>query len=227
MRINKYLAGQGYATRRGGDELVRAGRVTINGRRAQIGDQINDGDQVVVKPTAHPVKYLYFAYHKPAGIISHSPAEGETDIKTAVGRSDIFPVGRLDKNSRGLIVLTNDGRITERLLHPRFEHEKEYAVVVASDLAASFRRQMERGVIFDKQKTKPCRVQITGERTFNIILTEGRKNQIRRMVATLGNRVTDLKRVRIMNLKLDRLPAGTTRPITGPELTKFLKEIGL
>ncbi len=229
VRINKYLALVGEETRRGADPLVKAGLVLINGKRAEPGQWVNEGDRVEVKRKA-PKRYAYFAYNKPFGIITHSPQEGERDIKQVTRKSamppDVFPLGRLDKNSHGLIILTNDGRITDRLLHPSYEHEKEYVVKVQNKLQGNFKRVMERGVDIEGYVTKPCTVKVLDDHTFSIRLTEGKKHQIRRMVVALKNDVANLKRTRIMNVELGRLAPGASRPIEGEELATFLRSLG-
>jgi 23S rRNA pseudouridine2604 synthase len=229
VRINKYLALVGEDTRRGADVLVKAGIVFINGKRAEPGQWVNAGAKVELKRKAK--KYAYFAYNKPFGVITHSPQEGEKDIKQVTRKSalpaDVFPLGRLDKNSHGLILLTNDGRITDRLLHPSYAHEKEYVVKVQNKLQGNFKRVMERGVDIEGYVTKPCTVKVLDDHTFSIRLTEGKKHQIRRMVVALKNDVANLKRTRIMNVELGRLAPGAFRPIEGEELAAFLESLGL
>lgn len=231
-RINKYLAHAGYSTRKGADALVEEGRVYINGRKAELGSKVEEGDEVEVRGKAKkPAAYAYFAYHKPRGVITHSPQEGEEDIKGATSGAPLlagtFPIGRLDKDSSGLIILTNDGRITDRMLNPKHEHEKEYFVRVERPLRASFKESMERGVDIEGYRTKPPRVEIVGEKTFKIRLTEGKKHQIRRMVVAMHNEVRDLERVGIMNIRLGSLPKGAYRRIEGKELREFLGALGL
>lgn len=230
MRINRYLALHNYATRRGADELIAAGKVFINGRKAVLGDQVEEGDEVVVKTGKRAKTYTYIAYHKPRGVITHSPQAGETDIKGALANavpSDVFPVGRLDKDSAGLIILTNDGRVTDRLLNPEREHEKEYRVTTVRPLRESFPTHMSAGVQIEGYRTKPAKVRVTGENTFTIVITEGKKHQIRRMVVALHNEVKTLTRTRIGNIRLGNLPAGSWRPIEGVEQAEFLASLGL
>lgn len=227
MRINKYLAARNYSTRRGGDDLVAAGKVFINGKRAVLGSQVRENDKVEVRGATRAKPYRYFAYYKPRGVITHSPQKGEKEIATISGLSGVFPVGRLDKDSEGLIILTDDGRVTDRLLSPDREHDKEYAVTVVNDIRSNFQKQMESCVDIEGYLTKPCKVKITGERSFNIIITEGKKHQIRRMCAALGNDTVSLRRVRVLNIRLGTLRPGTSRAIRGEELEKFLKTLGL
>jgi len=231
MRINKYLAKRGVSTRRGADELVKKGKVLINDRIATLGEKINENDKVEIVDKSAPKKYLYFAYNKPVGVITHSPQFGEQDIKQSVAKSsvmkDVFPIGRLDKDSSGLIILTNDGRVTDRLLNPDRAHEKEYRVTTASPLREGFAKAMEAGVDIEGYLTKPCSVRKTGDRSFVITLTEGKKHQIRRMVVALKNEVVALERTRVLNVCLDDLKSGAWRAIEGEDLATFLTKIGI
>jgi len=232
MRINKYLAHTGHATRVGADVLIKEGKVFINGRRAVLGDKISESDVVEVKGGAkRAAKNVYFVYHKPRGVITHSPQNDEEGIKEVTqGIPELtgtFPVGRLDKDSSGLIILTNDGRITDRMLNPEYEHEKQYVVRVDRPLRPSFKENMEAGVAIEDYTTKPCIVQIMGEKVFRITLTEGKKHQIRRMVVAMHNEVRELERVGVMNIRLGTLPKGAWRKIEGAELKDFLGSLGL
>jgi len=227
MRINKYLAFQKHSTRRGADELINKKQVFINGRLAVLGDKVNEKDEVDVRFRGKQIPYIYMAYNKPKGIITHSAQEGEKEIKQVVAVKDIFPIGRLDKDSHGLIILTNDGRITDRLLGPNYFHEKEYLVTTKNKLRSSFKEKMEAGVKIDREKTKKCKVQIVNDHMFKVILTEGKKHQIRRMCDALFQEVADLKRIRIMNIELGKLPDGSHRKIEGAELQTFLKQLEL
>src|SRR3989344_1090366 len=218
MRINKYLADQKISTRRGADELIKQKKVFINGKLAVLGDQVTEKDKVEVRG-AEEKKYLYYAYNKPIGIETNSP------------REDLFPLGRLDKASHGLMILTSDGRITDQLLNPKYFHEKEYVVKTLNKLRSSFKKNMGKGVAIEGVKgkapymTKKCKVKILNDFSFRIILTEGKKHQIRRMCSALFQEVADLKRERIMNIKLGNLKPGALREIKGEELATFLKSI--
>jgi len=218
MRINQYLAWQKHSTRRGGDELVKKGQVLINGKFAELGDKVNEKDVVEVLKNKKPKGYLYFAYNKPVG---------ETTDTLIFLNKDIFPLGRLDKDSHGLMLLTNDGRVTDRLLNPEYAHEKEYIVSVKEKLRLNFKQKMEAGVDIEGYLTKKCKVEILNSFTFKITLTEGKKHQIRRMCVALHNEVKDLKRLKIMNIELGDLSSGSHRAIGGEELTTFLKALGL
>ncbi|MFA6414748.1 MAG: pseudouridine synthase [Candidatus Paceibacterota bacterium] len=228
MRINKYLAHQGLTTRRGADELIARGKVLINGRVATIGEKVEKNDVVELRGKTSSKKFLYYAYHKPVGVITHSPQLGERDIRqSATLPSDVFPVGRLDKDSSGLIILTNDGRVTDRLLSPGYDHDKEYRVRTLDALRDSFKKTMEAGVDIEGYLTKPCMVRKTGPKSFNITLTEGKKHQIRRMVSAMHNTVVELERTRILNIRLDNLQPNAWRAIEGDELATFLSQIGM
>ncbi len=232
MRINKYLALKNYATRRGADEIIAKGLVFINGHKAVLGDKVTENDEVEVRAKGPAKKYVYLAYNKPKGIVTSLPQLGDLDIKMQLKNTpvapDIFPLGRLDKDSSGLIILTNDGRITDRLLNPEFEHDKEYEVRTQEHLRESFEKHMSEGVnIGDGVMTKPCTVKRTSDNTFRIILGEGKKHQIRRMVTALHNTVNDLRRIRILNIKLGALKEGTYRKIEDKELADFLSALGI
>ncbi len=231
MRINKYLAHKGYATRAGADELVSAGKVTINGRRAVLGDKVVANDTVVVKAKNLHKGLMYFAYNKPVGIVTTNPVRGEkqiTDNPTLPKTSPaLFPVGRLDKNSYGLVLLTNDGRVTDRLLNPKNDHQKEYVVEVAHAYSPAFLRHMQDGVDIGEYVTKPAEVKKVTATKFRITLSEGKNRQIRRMTEKLGYTVTDLCRVRIQNIALGKLGQGSWRTLEDAERETFLKSIGL
>ena len=229
MRINKYLALKNISTRRGADALIEKGQVFINGKKAVLGDKIKEEDVVEIKGKTSNKKPVYYAYNKPIGIITHSPSEKEKDIKEDITNKNIpkgvFPVGRLDKDSHGLIILTNDGRITDKLLNPKYIHEKEYVVKTGNKLRSSFKQKMESGVNIEGYLTQKCKVQILNDNTFRVILSEGKKHQIRRMCSALFQEVSDLKRIRIMNIQLGKLKPGALREIKGEELELFLSSL--
>lgn len=230
IRINRYLALHNYCSRREADALIAKGLVKLNGKNAKIGDKVNEKDKVEVKTTAKNFakKYVYLAYNKQRGIVTHSPKDGQKSIQmvTYLGE-DVFPVGRLDKDSYGLIILTNDGRLTDKLLNPEREHEKEYVVRVNKPITNIFLKVMAQGVQLEDFKTKPCVIKQKDDFTFNIVLTEGKKHQIRRMCANLGWAVSDLKRIRIMNILLGKLGPGQQRKIEGKELETLLTKLGM
>jgi 23S rRNA pseudouridine2604 synthase len=227
IRINRYLALNNYATRTGADELIKKGFVTINGKKAVLGDKVEEGDKVEVSKKAPKDAYVYYAYNKATGI-STNPDEGSKDILQATRFPvKVFPVGRLDKDSHGLIIMTNDGRVTDRLLSPKYVHEKEYVVKVDPAFSDKFVELMSNGVKFDGFVSKKCKVWRKTKNVFHIILTEGKKRQIRRMAEALHHKVVDLKRIRIMNIELDKIPLGGFEQIKGKELDTLLTSLGL
>jgi len=215
MRINKYLAARGYTTRLGADDLVRQKKVFVNGKAALLGQKVASTDRIEIRD-ARPRHYKYFAYNKPVDVVTE-----------AIKVPGVFPIGRLDKNSYGLLLLTDDGRITDRLLNPERVHEKEYLVRTADKLPSNIKKRMESGVDIDGYITKKCVVDRLNDFTFRIILTEGKKHQIRRMCDAFALRIRDLKRTRILNIKLGDLAPGHKRELAGPELATFLNTIGL
>lgn len=227
VRINKYLAFKKVCARREADKLIVQGKVKINGKRAVLGDKVNENDKVVV--SGFDKKMVYLAFNKPKGVITHSPEDGEQSIKDVMDfGQDIFPLGRLDKDSSGLILLTNDGRVTDKLLNPKYEHEKEYIVKVTKALDGLDLKKLGEGVkLEDGYMTKPAKVTKISSDKFSIVLTEGKKHQIRRMCDVLGYAIKHLERRRIMNIKLLRLMPGEYREIKGKELEDFLKSLGL
>jgi 23S rRNA pseudouridine2604 synthase len=227
MRINKYLAQKNYSTRRGADELIEKKRVIINGRIAVLGDKVSETDTVEVKSGKKPASYEYYAFNKPVGVVTLAPKRGEKCVADFIDKKGVFPVGRLDKVSEGLIILTTDGRVTDRLLNPKHDHEKEYVVTTHNSLRNNFQEKMEGGVDIGDAVTKPCAVKILGDKKFSITLSEGRHHQIRRMCSACFAEVKDLKRVRIMNISLGTLPAGRFRKLEGAELEAFLSSLGL
>lgn len=228
MRINKYISETGLCSRREVDKLVEAGRVTINGVKAELGSQVGEGDEVRVdgRPIDAKKPAVYIALHKPVGITSTTERHVRGNIVDFVGhRERIFPIGRLDKDSEGLILMTNDGDIVNKILRSENEHEKEYVVTVDRPITASFLRGMASGVHILGTVTKPCVIHKLDERTFRIILTQGLNRQIRRMCAAFGYEVRKLKRIRIMNIKLGNLPVGKWRDLTPEELAELLRRI--
>ncbi|MFA6554330.1 MAG: pseudouridine synthase [Candidatus Paceibacterota bacterium] len=227
MRINKYLAQHKYSTRRGADEIIEKKQVFINGRLAVLGDKVNENDNVEVRFRGKQKPLVYIAYNKPKGISTDSSQRGETGIKHAVALRDVFPVGRLDRSSHGLLILTNDGRITERLTGPNHFYEKEYVIKTINKLRNNFKQKMEEGVMIDGEMTAPCKIQIINENTFQAIMTESGKHQIGAMCSALFQEVEDLKRTRIINIQLGSLPEGSYRKIEGQELETFLQKLDL
>ena len=225
-RINKYLSELGYCSRRMADRLIDEGKVTINGKIPKIGTKVEEGDQVEVKgqriEKSKKQKKIYLAFNKPEGIVCTTDTRVEPDnvIDFIKYPKRIFPIGRLDKSSEGLILLTNDGDIVNKILRARNNHEKEYIVKVNRPINTDFIQAMSNGVQILDTITKNCFVKQLGQKKFKIILTQGLNRQIRRMCESLGYRVRSLKRVRIMNIKLD-LPTGKYRELTKEELLKL------
>ena len=225
-RINKYLSEVGYCSRRRADRLIKEGKVTINGKIPEIGTKVEDDDQVVVEgqriEKSKKQKNIYLAFNKPVGIVCTTDRRVEADniIDFIKYPKRIFPIGRLDKLSEGLIFLTNDGDIVNKILRSRNNHEKEYIVSVNRSINKDFIQRMSDGVEILETKTKSCFVKQLGPKKFKIILTQGLNRQIRRMCESLGYRVQSLKRVRIMNIRLD-VPIGKYREFTREELLEL------
>lgn len=227
IRINKYLAEKGICSRREADVLIREGKVSVNGAPAGLGQMIEESDEIQLGSGLKEL--FYVAYNKPRGIVTNCPQKGEKEIKDVLKlKSDYFPVGRLDKESRGLILLSNDGRITDRLLSPRNYHEKEYVVEIDRKLQPNDLRQLRQGITLDGGFiTKPCEIKVIDDYTFSIILTEGKNRQIRRMCLALGYEVLDLNRVRIMNVRVDGIKEGHYKVLSGDTLEELLQRLGL
>ncbi len=225
-RINKYLSEVGYCSRREADRLILEGKVTINGKIPEIGTKVEDSDRVEVKgqiiEKSKRQKNIYLAFNKPVGIVCTTDRKVEPNnvIDFIKYPKRIFPIGRLDKFSEGLIFLTNDGDIVNKILRARNNHEKEYIVKVNRPISSDFIQSMSNGVEILDTITKNCFVKQLGPRNFKIILTQGLNRQIRRMCEALGYRVRSLKRVRIMNIKLD-VPKGKYRELSKEELLEL------
>jgi 23S rRNA pseudouridine2604 synthase len=221
MRINKFISETGYCSRREADKLIDAGKVTINGVIAALGSQAEPGDDVRVN--GHPLatksaEHVYIALNKPVGITSTTESHIRGNIVDFVGHSErIFPIGRLDKDSEGLILLTSDGDIVNKILRAEGKHEKEYIVTVDKPITPHFIRAMSEGVKILGQMTLPCKITRMTDRIFRLVLTEGKNRQIRRMCSALGYDVRKLQRVRIMNIHLGDLKAGAWRDLTVEE----------
>ncbi len=230
IRINRYLHLMGICSRRAADRLIEQNEVSINGKIAVLGQKISKSDKVSLGKEAKKLQgsYKYYIYNKPVGVVSHNPQLGE---KSAVNDAnlppDFAPVGRLDKASSGLMLLTNDGRIVDKLLNPKFTHDKEYFVKLDKPIKNFHIKIMQNGVDIEGYKTLPAEVMRITDKEIAIVLTEGKKHQIRRMCAALGYQVTSLKRVRIMNLELGGLSNSEARELTDTEITTLLKSIGM
>lgn len=224
MRINRYLASSGLASRRGAEALILEGRVKINGRVAKLQDVVEEGDKVTLdeRPVELEEEVVTLAYNKPVGIECTSDEKNEASIMKAINYPlRLFTVGRLDKNSEGLILLTNDGELCYKLTKASEGHEKEYEVVVNKPIGPGFVSSMSKGVEIPGTKTRPCKVVKTGERSFRIILLQGLNRQIRRMAEALGYKVVSLKRLRIDRLELGNLQSGQYRLLEGEEISRL------
>lgn len=227
VRINRYLFLKRICSRREADRLIAQGKVHINGRPAVIGEQVHEGDAVDVDSKVTTRTYRYLLYHKPPGIVSHNPQRDEVSIHQAANLpARIVPLGRLDKASRGLMLLSDDGRIVNALLNPAHGHERTYEVAVNKYIKGSHLKQLARGVVIEGYQTKPAQVKRLGDTRFELTLTEGKKHQIRRMCAALGYTVNDLLRTRILHLSCD-MPEGTTRALTENEVATLLRVTGI
>ncbi len=225
MRLNKYISETGLCSRREADKWIEAGRVTCNGELAVLGTRVNDGDQVRVDGELLGVKkrQIYIALNKPVGITCTTEAHIEGNIIDFVGHAErIFPIGRLDKDSEGLILLTNNGDIVNEILRSENNHEKEYNVTVERPITDLALRMMADGVKIMGEITKPCKVSRVNEKTFRLILTQGLNRQIRRMCSALGYRAQRLQRVRIINIHLGALSPGQWRELTEAEIAGLL-----
>jgi 23S rRNA pseudouridine2604 synthase len=225
MRLNKFISETGVCSRREADAWIEAGRVTVNGAVAQLGTQVNEGDEVCVngRPVGQKRKRVYIALNKPVGITCTTERQVEGNIVDFVGHPErIFPIGRLDKDSDGLILLTSDGDIVNEILRSEHNHEKEYVVTVDKPLTEEFLVGMAGGVRILDTRTKPCRVTPVAKNTFRIVLTQGLNRQIRRMCEVFGYEVRRLQRVRIINVHLGNLKIGQWRNLTEAELKGLL-----
>jgi 23S rRNA pseudouridine2604 synthase len=220
-RLNKYIADSGYCSRREADRLISEGRVRLDGRVGALGDRVLPGMDVTVdgKRLSGEGEKVYLLLNKPMGIVcTADPREPMNVVDYLAYPRRVFPVGRLDKDSEGLLLLTNDGEIVNRILRAAGGHEKEYEVRIDRPVTPEFVQQMSRGVPILDTVTLPCRVRRTGERSFNIVSVQGLNRQIRRMCEALGANVTHLRRIRIMNLRLGKLQPGQWRELTEEEL---------
>jgi 23S rRNA pseudouridine2604 synthase len=225
MRLNKHIAESGLCSRREADAWISAGRVTVNGAKGELGTQVAPGDEVRIdgRPLPARKRTIYLALHKPRGITSTTERDVPGNIVDFVGHPErIFPVGRLDKDSEGLILLTNDGDIVNEILRAERGHEKEYRVTVEPAVTPTFLAMMAKGVRIGAEKTKPAVVRRLSANEFSIVLIQGLNRQIRRMCSALGWRVQRLVRVRIMHIRLGELPPGRWRELTPEEVSRLV-----
>ena len=228
VRLQKYLADAGVCSRRAGEGLIREGRVSVNGEIiTQLGTKIDPAaDRVLVDGIAvgRISGRIYIALNKPKGYVSSCKHRGQQVVVDLVDLpTRLFPVGRLDKESVGLLLLTNDGRLHHQLSHPGFDHEKEYEVSLQRPITDAELKQMEKGIVLKGRRTRPAVVKRLSGRRFRIILKQGRNRQIRRMARHLGHHVSRLKRIRMANVKLGKLPSGAWRYLTETETKQLLK----
>jgi 23S rRNA pseudouridine2604 synthase len=228
IRINKFFTQHGICSRREADRLIESGRVTINNRVAKLGDQVSPRD--VISRDGQVIPWgqtpIYIKYHKPVGVTTTSEAHILRNIIAEIGHPErIFPIGRLDKDSSGLILLTNDGDIVNKILRTEFGHEREYEVQLDRPYDEKFLDRMAAGVVILGNKTQPCSTGRLGPKRFRIILTEGRNRQIRRMCQSLGYRVVALHRTRIMHLTVAGLPSGAWKALTSGEKLELFNAV--
>ena len=232
VRLNKYLAECGVCSRREADVLIEAGKVTVNGKRAESGMRVSSVDEVICngKVLKSRNEKVVLAYYKPLGVTcTEKDRFADKTLKDAFD----YPIrvtyaGRLDKETEGLLLMTNDGDLIQRLMRGTEHHEKEYVVKVTKELTPDFKQKMEEGVFLSElnRRTKPCKVEILGKYTFKIILTQGLNRQIRRMCQELGYKVNALQRIRVANVTLGKLRPGTFRRVSGEELQELYSMIG-
>lgn len=229
IRINKFFTEHGICSRREADRLIESGRVTINGRVAVLGDRVRRADAIARDGQVIPWGQapIYIKYHKPVGVTTTSEAHVPRNIIAEIGHPDrIFPIGRLDKDSSGLILLTNDGDIVNAILRTEYGHEREYEVSVDHPFDQRFLDRMAAGIVILGSKTKPSRMVRVGPQRFRITLTEGRNRQIRRMCRALGYGVITLHRIRIMHVTIAGLAPGKWKPLTVEERATLLRAVG-
>ncbi|MDH3800275.1 MAG: rRNA pseudouridine synthase [Desulfobacterales bacterium] len=230
MRLQKFLSRAGICSRRKGEEYIKAGWVKVNGKIVtELGVKVDperdavEVDSDAIRSDSAPT---YIALNKPKGYVSSCDQQNEKIVLDLLDISErVYPVGRLDKESTGLILLTNDGHLHHRLSHPSFNHEKEYEVTVAKPLPEGALRKLAKGLPMMGTRTRPARVKRISARRFGIVLQEGKNRQIRRMIRKVGNQVTHLKRIRIANIELGNLPSGSWRYLTKIEKENLLKAL--
>ena len=226
IRLNKFLSDAGYCSRREADRLVEQGVVKVNGKTAVMGQKVTINDSIMVKGKniSREEEEILIALNKPVGIECTTDLNNPDNIVDFINFDKrIYPIGRLDKNSQGLILLTNDGSIVNNILKGSNYHEKEYVVTVDKPVTDDFIKKMSTGVRIIDQVTRPCKVAKVKKHVFNIVLTQGLNRQIRRMCGELGYNVQKLKRIRIMNIELGNLPVGQYRKVTDSELKELMR----
>ncbi len=228
IRLNKWIADSGYCSRREADRLIEDKKVMLDGKLGTLGDRVMPGMKVTVngKPIGRHTSKVYIALNKPDGIVCTADPREPMNVVDYVGhRERIFPIGRLDKDSTGLLLMTNDGEIVNRILRAGGKHEKEYVVTVNKPITAEFLQKMAEGVEILDTVTLPCKIYQETKTRFRIILIQGLNRQIRRMCEALGYRVLTLNRIRIMNIHLSRLKPGHWRNLTPAELETLMNQL--
>lgn len=226
MRINKYLALKGMATRRTADDLIRKKAVTVNGHIAVLGERVNATDAIEVRGGAKPANYVYYAFNKPAGMPVSADKKSGKDILQSIPLKGVFPVGSLDKSAAGLVILTNDRRIIDRLENPKYAHPKKYLVTTHENLRTNFKEKMDAGISIAGGPTVFPRVEIIDPATFTMSLA-GSAYSIGNMLALFQNQIATMTRTEILNIRLGKLAPNSHKPISGEELAIFLKTLGL
>jgi len=230
-RLNKFLAQRGVCSRRQADALIASGKVKINGQVATLGLQVDESDEIVVsgkRVAGKRPEKVYLAFNKPVGIMTSVDPRAPDTVRSFLDlEPGVFPVGRLDVASSGLLLLTNDGDLSERITHPRYNHEKEYVVTVDRPMRREDLRTMAEGMMILGSRTKPAKTRKIGDDRFSIVLTEGRNRQIRRMCEDLGYEVRALKRIRVMNIEIGDLPSGRTRRLSKKEVQELKYTLGV
>ncbi|MFV0418514.1 MAG: 23S rRNA pseudouridine(2604) synthase RluF [Dysgonomonas sp.] len=227
MRINKYISDSGYCSRREADRLIEQGNVTIDGKKATIGSQVSAGQIVKIfgETITNDIRSIFIAYNKPLGVVTTTDTGDRNNIIDAIGHDErIFPIGRLDKDSQGLIILTNEGDIVNKMLRVNNNHDKEYSVTVDKLITEDFVTKMQNGVSILGVVTRKCEIKRTGTHSFNIVLRQGLNRQIRRMCEHLGYNVLKLERIRIMHIKLGNIKLGQWRNLTEEEVALLRKK---
>ena len=230
QRLNKYLSDVGYCSRREADRLIAEGRVSVDGLKAELGQKVTEGARVSVdgKAVRKKARPVLLAVYKPVGVVTTTAQDEPANIVTYVGYPErIYPIGRLDKDSEGLILMTNQGELADKIAHARGRHEKEYLVSVDKAVTKEFVEKMAAGVRIGETTTRRCQVTKVSRSRFRIVLTQGLNRQIRRMCEALGYRVTELKRIRVMSITLQDLQPGQYRVIEGDEYETLLAQLGM
>ena len=228
IRLNKYISDAGHCSRREADKWIEEGRVYIDGKKGTLGDRVLPGMKVTIQGERVKAqsKNVYIVLNKPVGIVCTTDKREPMNVVDFVDHDRrIYPIGRLDKDSEGLLLMTSDGDIVNRILRAAGKHEKEYQVTVDKPITTEFLTKMSQGVKILGTTTLPCQIKKTGEKAFTIILTQGLNRQIRRMCETLGYRVRTLKRVRIMNIHLGNLKLGQWRNLTPAEMKELMRRL--